>query len=185
MTPGRYLILAVLALFSWWLVKITGLRFEGGRAAPPHSPDYFSTGYSKWEMDETGALKSRVTAEQMRHYQDDGTTHMNRPVMTFYNNKDETPPWIIDSESGILSADGKNLWLNGKVNIDRKKGPRNRPLTINTTNLKVQPERSYAETDAWAELLSTGQKTTGTGMKMKYADPIRIELLKKVKGKYE
>lgn len=178
-----YLYLAALALMSWWLVKLTGVDEIAESKAPAHSADYFSNGYAKWEMSESGTLKSRLLADQMIHYSDNGQTETTKPLMYFYNEK--TPPWIIKSETGVLSANGKNLLLLGKVNITRTKAQGVRPLTINTFNLKVNPETSYAETKMWAELISPPNKTTGIGMKMVYTEPVHLELLSKVNGNYE
>jgi lipopolysaccharide export system protein LptC len=103
--------------------------------------------------------------------------------MYFYN--ENKPPWIIESETGVLSKDGVKLQLNGKVKIIREIGESVRPLTVNTSNLMVNPKTSYAETKAWAELISPPHVTTGTGMKVTFKEPIHLELLSKVKGKYE
>ncbi len=178
-----YLHLIIIAIISWWLVKLTGSDELGRVAVPAHSPDYFSKGYTKWEMSELGRQKSKLLADEMIHYSDDRTTHLDKPVMFFYNEK--TPPWIIKSETGILSADGKDLLLNGKVYVDRASAEGVKELKIHTFNLKVKPETSYAETDAWAELISLPNWTTGIGMKVFFAEPIHLELLSNVKGNYE
>ena len=179
----QYLTFAMIAAASWLLIKLTGLD-EGERVAvPAHSADYLSTGYSKWEMDERGKLSSKLLAEKMVHYSDDGTTHLDKPEMFFYN--EQTPPWIIKSETGIRSADGKTILLNGKVTANRAGTEGVRQLAINTTNVRVKPETSYAETDEWAELISPPNVTTGTGMKLTFRDPIHLELLANVRGKYE
>jgi lipopolysaccharide export system protein LptC len=178
-----YLLLAVMALLSWWLVKLTVIDPISQSEAIAHSPDYFSNGYTKWEMSKTGQLKSKLVADKMLRYKDDGTLHLTKPVMTFYN--DETPPWVIRSETGIVSADGKTVYLNGKAVVDRAKAEGVKPLTINSSNLTVKPETSYAETTDWAELISLPQKTTGIGMKLTYAQPVHIALLAKVRGHYE
>jgi len=178
-----YLYLTIAALMSWWLVELTGVDLVYHGQAPAHSPDYSSKGYTKWEMNELGTLKSKLLSDEMIHYSDDGTTHMVNPILFFYNEK--TPPWVIKSETGILSVDGKELLLNGKVAIDRAKAEGVSQLTINTSALRVKPETSYAETNEWAELISPPNKTTGTGMKLTYAQPIHLELLANVKGKYE
>ncbi len=178
-----YLYLVIIAVMSWWLVKLTGMDELGRIVIPAHSPDYFSKGYTKWEMNERGKPKSKLLADEMIHYSDDGITHLGNPVMFFYNEK--TPPWIIKSETGILSADGKDLLLNGKVYVDRASGEGVRELKIYTFNLKVKPEISYAETDEWAELISLPNWTTGVGMKLVFAEPIHLELLSNVKGNYE
>ncbi|MDD5319967.1 MAG: LPS export ABC transporter periplasmic protein LptC [Methylococcales bacterium] len=178
-----YLYLAVIAAMSWWLVKLAGLDEIERAITPPHSPDYFSKGYTKWEMNELGTLKSKLLSDEIIHYSDDGTTHTVNPLMFFYNEK--TPPWIIKSETGILSGDGKDLLLKGKVTVSRAKAEGVSELIINTSLLRVKPESSYAETDAWAELISPPNRTTGTGMKLIFAKPIHLELLANVKGKYE
>jgi lipopolysaccharide export system protein LptC len=178
-----YVFLATLALLSWWLLEYSGMVQTNPAKALQKSPDYFSKGYTKWEMNETGALKSKLVAEEMTHYVDYWATHTKKPVMDFINEK--TPPWIVEAETGVLSNDGKALLLNGKVTINRAKAEGVRQLIINTTNLKVNPETSYAETNDWAELISPPNITTGIGMKAIFKEPIHLELLSKVKGKYE
>lgn len=178
-----YLYLGVAALLSWLLVKLTGFELIEPGAVPPHSPDFFSTGYTKKEMDTSGRLKNQLIADKMTHYSDDGTTHLENPLMYFYN--ETTPPWKVRSEKGVMSADGKDLNLKGKVSVVREQAEGIKPVTINTSNVRVKPETSYAETDEWAELISAANRTTGTGMKLVFSEPVRVELLANVKGKYE
>lgn len=178
-----YIFLSALALFSWWLAEYTGIMPSVKTKPTGNNPDYFSTGYSKWEMDETGKLKSKLVAEEMKHYVDYWATHTKKPVIQFINS--ETPPWIIEAETGILSNDGLQLQLNGKVTINRAKAEGVRQLIINTSQLMVNPETSYAETVEWAELISPPNITTGTGMKVTFKEPIHLQLLAQVKGKYE
>lgn len=178
-----YFLLAGLALLSWWLAQYAGLMDTSQVKGKPNSADYFSKGYTQWEMDETGNPKSKLTAVEMKHYPVYWATHTKKPVMYFLN--ENKPPWIVEAVTGILSKDGKNLALNGKVTINRPKVEGFRQIIINTSNLRVKPETSYAETEAWAELISPPNITTGTGMKAVFKDPIRLELLSNVKGKYE
>ncbi|MGR8981309.1 MAG: LPS export ABC transporter periplasmic protein LptC [Gammaproteobacteria bacterium] len=179
-----YFYLAAAALLSWILVEVTDREIIARiGATPEHSPDYFSIGYTKWEMNMDGTEKNKLTADKMTHYNDDGTIHLDNPVMVFLNEK--TPPWVIKSESGILSADGKDLQLQGKVSVERAEAPGVRRVIINTSNVKVNPETSYAETKEWAELISPPNRTTGTGMKLVFSEPIHLQLLANVKGKYE
>ena len=179
----RYLYAAVVALLSWWLVQLTEFGTPQGIVVGPHSPDYFSKGYSKWEMDGQGRLKKQLLTDEIIHFSDDGITHLLNPLISFY--RDSTPPWVVGSASGVLSADGKELLLNGKVTIDRAAAAQVRALKINTSNLKVLPETSYAETKEQAELISPPNWTTGIGMKLVFIEPIRLQLLDKVKGEYE
>jgi len=180
-----YAYVAIVALLSWLILKMTGMIETPINQASAHSPDYSSKGYTKWEMNEFGALKKKVLADEMIHYSDDGTTHMVVPIMTFINANKITPPWVVKSETGVLSSDGKDLSLNGKVLIDRIKAAGVSPLRINTSELKVKPETNYAETVEWAELISELNITTGIGMNLTFTDPVHIQLLANVKGSYE
>jgi lipopolysaccharide export system protein LptC len=177
-----YLSLTTIALVSGVLVSIITDDDGQKKATATHGAEYFSTGYTKWEMNELGKLKNKLIADKVTHY-DDNTTHSIKPVMSFYN--EQTPPWIIHAESGILSADGINLLLQGKSIVNRAKAEGAQELTINTSNLRVKLDTSYAETNDWAELISPPNITTGTGMKMTFVTPIHLELLANVKGKYE
>ncbi len=180
--PNKFQIgVAVLALVSWGLAQL--IMEENQRLSKKaEGAEYFSTGYTKWQMDEQGKLKNKLIAEKVIHYDDD-TTHSVKPIMFFYN--EETPPWVVRSETGVLAADGNHLVLQGKALITRNKDERAKEAIINTSNLRVTIDTSYAETDEWAELQSPPNITSGTGMKAVFADPIHIELLANVKGKYE
>lgn len=179
-----YFYAAILAVLSWWLVQLTGSEEAPTRAPQQsHSAEYFSTGYVKWEMDKAGQLKSKLIAESMTHYRDDGTTHLQKPELILINR--DAPPWVIRSEIGIVSADGKQIFLKGKAVVEREGAPGVSPLKINSSNLRVKPDQDYAETDDWAELLSPPNRTEGVGMQLTYGDPIQIKLFSKVRGKYE
>ncbi len=176
-----YVFFTALALLSWWLLQYSGLIETKKAAKVKASPDYYSKGYTKWEMDENGLPKSKLIADEMTHTKN--STLTKKPVMIFFNGG--KPPWIIEAANGVLSANGEKLQLKGKVIINRAKGEGVKPLTINTSNVLVNPKTSFAQTAAWAELISPPHITSGTGMKATFKEPIHLELLSKVKGKYE
>lgn len=178
-----YIVAGILALFSWWLVYLSSPKEVAGIAIAEHTADYLSTGYLKRELDIYGMLKSEVKAEKMLHYGDDGSVELHHPVLSFFRRNSK--PWIIKSESGLLINQGKELQLNGFVYASKAAMPGSRGISISTSDLRVYPETSYAETAKWAELKSSPDITTGIGMQLKYSDPIHITLLNKVQGKYE
>ncbi|MFZ2727713.1 MAG: LPS export ABC transporter periplasmic protein LptC [Methylococcaceae bacterium] len=197
-----YLILISLAIISWWLVKLTGLNEENPIASSSHSPAYFAQDYNKWTLDQKGQLKEKLFASHLIHYNDDGTTHLSKPELLNFpisstqltystkssvatNKKQSSTPWFIKAEQGILSADGKELQLNEQVLINRINTENSNALTINTRNLHVALDTQKADTKEWVELLSPPQKTTGIGMELVFAQPIKIRLLAKVQGHYE
>jgi len=171
-----------LAIVSSLLAKILVDESVESREAAPHSADFFSVGYKKWEMNPQGSLGSHLTADKMTHYSDDGTTHLENPLMFFYNAQNSA--WQIQAQTGKLEAGGETLWLNGEVKIERAASSQNRELIIHTANLQVFPKTSFAQTSEFTQLKSGNNLTTGTGMKATFSSPVHLELLAKVHGSY-
>ena len=182
-----YVLAFLLAGVSWWLVEVFKLPDKKPPApslvSEKNSPNYFSKGYFKKEMNVQGFVKSQLSAEEMRHYSADKITQMIKPVMTLYSENE--PPWVITSETGILSDGGTNLLLKGKVFIHRDKAEGVRELSIETSNLKVKLKESYAEGKDWATLRSPPHWTKGKGIQMKFSKPISLKLLANVKSYYD
>lgn len=177
---GYVIALAIVSsLLAKWLVNEDIER----REAMPHSADFFSVGYKKWQMNEQGLLSSHLTANKMTHYSDDGATHLDRPLMFFYNAPN--PAWQIHAETGKLEKGGETLWLNGNVEIERAASSQGRELIIHTANLQVLPKTSFAQTSEFTELRSGNNITTGIGMKATFSAPVHLELLAKVHGNYD
>jgi lipopolysaccharide export system protein LptC len=182
-----YALVVLLAAMSWGLVELVRIQYQTEEAAletAKHSADYFSKGYLRKDLNEQGQLKSELSAQSILHYSDDGTTHIDKPLLTLYNTDPTIPPWVVKSEAGILSADGENLLLQGKVFIDRANAKGSRQMNIKTSNLRVQPKISYAESSEWTELISPPHRTEGKGIQITFKKPIYIKLLSSVKSRY-
>lgn len=177
------LIAGMTAVASWAVLQFSTPEQKADAIIAKHSADYYSSGYFKREMNADGMLSSEIKAAKMVHYSDDDTVHLETPALKFFNQKQ--PPWVIKAEHGVLSGDRKELWLHGKVLVNRAATKSGRAITINTSEVRVQPETSDAETSQWAELSSPPDVTEGVGMQLHFADPIHIKLLNKVRGKYE
>lgn len=172
-----------LAIVSSLLAKIFINDDIERHEAALHSADFFSVGYAKWQMNEQGTLGSHLTANKMTHYSDDGTIHLENPLMFFHNAPN--PAWQIHAETGKLEKGGETLWLNGKVEIERAASSQGRELIIHTSNLQVFPKTSFAQTSEFTSLKSGNNITTGTGMKATFSSPVHLELLAKVHGNYD
>ena len=177
-----FIYIGLAALLSWWLVQMNAERDAEINIAE-NSPDFFSVGYFKKEMDGDGVPKNELAAEKMQHFKADGSTHLEKPVMTLHN--PGQMPWLIKADSGVMAADGDNLQLNGTAYINREASKSSSALTINTSDLRVKLASHYAQTQAWAEIISPPNKTAGVGMEATFVSPIHLKLLSKVKGRYE
>src|ERR1700712_5173662 len=74
------LLMAVLALGTWWLVKNTPL-FENDRVAAPlrHEPDYTMTQFMVQRFAPSGAMRVQIEGDLMRHYPDTDTFEIDNP----------------------------------------------------------------------------------------------------------
>lgn len=177
-----YLALFFLAISSWFLANLFEEKEIGEVKVVENSPDFYSLGYYKKEMATNGLAKNELIADKMTHYSEDGITYLENPVMTLYNS--DVPPWVIESETGILEADGDNLLLEEKVFISREGVQNHKPFNINTSDLRVKLSINYAETDEWAEIIEVPHRTEGVGMQVTFSTPIQLKFLSKVKGRY-
>ncbi len=176
-----YVLLIALSIASAWLVNLNGLE-DDRVALVPHSPDFFSTGYVKWETDETGRSQKKITADRLEHYASDGVSRLEKPQINLVGHA--STAWSIRSETGVLSEDGKNLQLHGRTLIERGHPGQQGALKITTSNLTVKPQESRAESSEKTEITSAIQVTTGAGMKIHFAGPVKLQLLGNVKGIY-
>ncbi|MDB5820291.1 MAG: hypothetical protein JWQ11_3931 [Rhizobacter sp.] len=72
------ILMAMLALGTWWLVKNTPLFEPGGPAAAPrHEPDYSMNQFSVQRFYSSGALRARVEGVELRHYPDTDTLEID------------------------------------------------------------------------------------------------------------
>ena len=173
----------LLAAGSWWL---------GNRERPPEprqpdqqaprEADYYLRKLKATTMDRSGRPARTLAASELRHFPDDDTTELASPRLIIY--QPDGPPWLIVSDTGWVSSDASLILLNGEVHITHEKGKNNRPIRLDTRNLRVQPQENYAETDEKVRVRSLLDRIDATGMQAWLGPPARIKLLANAKGHY-
>lgn len=171
----------LLVAASGWLNRSTQKKIV--YQSPTHSADYYLKQFTAVTMGEDGKPEKSLSADEMVHFPDDDTTELSRPKMTIYDG--ERPPWKVRSETGWVSGDKELVLLQGKVDIERPAAPGVRPFHVVTNDVRVQPNNNYAETDAYTLTKSRNDWVESTGMQIWFAQPIRVKLLAKVRGRYE
>ncbi len=176
------IILVLLALGSNWMISSTPTT-EPAIGAEEHKMDYYVRDFTTTLMGEKGEPFRQLSAELMVHYPDDDTTELTKPLITMFEQR--TPEWKIRSEAGWLSGDGDLLLLQGKVTIDRPKTSTQDPVRIVTSNLRVQPNQNYAETEEQITIDTLDNRITSKGMQAWLTKPLRIKFSANVRGQYE
>ncbi len=181
----RNILFAVLLLIllagSQWLVE-TSNPANDDVPRETHNADYFLEHFTNTTMDVKGRPYRRLSADRLLHFPDDDSTELSNPYLTLF--VENLPLWEIRSESGWVSGDGTLLLLNGPATLDRAASPAGEQLNIVTSNLRLQPENNYAETDEPITVKSPDSIVKSTGMQAWFSQPSRIKFLTKAKGHY-
>jgi len=180
---GLFALVVLSAVSLWALQSVPEEVPEIVKTDMQQDIDYFSADYSKVQMNQLGVPDNKVQADYVQHYRGKDETKLTRPVISLY--KLLSPAWITRSETGMVTEQGEQLFLQGTVKIDRLANSRYRAVNIVTRDLQIQPNKQYAETDAWAELVTGMDRISGVGLQFFYAEPMHIKLLSQVRGRHE
>lgn len=176
------LALLVLAIVSWNILDISTTK-QDRRAPSENQLDFYAHGINTLQTDIEGKAKNRLIAKTMLHFEKDDHTELEQPVATLY--QPDSPPWVIKSEQGLVSAEGKEITLQKNVSIQRDHSKTNQPVLITTDSLLLEPDNDYAETADPIRFTSGQNVINSIGMKGHIKKPMKIELLSNVRGEYE
>jgi len=178
------LLLLAMALFSMWVLKKSPKDSQEEQTfQSKHDVDYFSVGYSKLRMNKLGFPADKLAADYVVHYRDTSEVLLTKPMSTLY--AEGQANWITNAEEGVLLDSGEELFLKGEVIINSVPKLDEPFVKITTSNLKVEPKLFYATTADRAEIERGSGVMSGVGLKLFYSTPLRIDLLSKVRGRYE
>ncbi len=73
-------LMGMLALFTYWMVRIAPALNEPVQARPQvHEVDFFMRGATVKTYDQDGRLQARLSGAEMRHYADNATVEIDQP----------------------------------------------------------------------------------------------------------
>lgn len=164
---------------TWWLFQHTRLE-ELSEQDTKSSAAYFVDGLELTAMTPDGKPKHVLRAKRLVHFDADDRTELTEPQLTVFGKG--APPWEIQAASGSVSGKGDRVRLNGRVEIERAEGATTRPIRVITSDLDIYPDTEYAETKKHVEAYSRSDWVHSDGAKVWFAEPVRIQLLSKVRG---
>ena len=113
------LLMAVLALGTWWLVKNTPMADEPQSAAPlRHEPDYQMSQFVVRRFSPDGAMRAQIEGDTMRHYPDTDTLEIdNVRVRAIAPDGHVT---LANARSALSNGDGSEIQLRGGAHVVRQ-----------------------------------------------------------------
>lgn len=112
------LLMAALALGTWWLVKNTPV-FDADRAAAPlrHEPDYTMTQFLVQRFGANGAMRVQIEGDLMRHYPDTDTFEIDNPRIRAIG--DDGRLTVATARRALSNRDGSEVQLTGGAHVVR------------------------------------------------------------------
>ena len=113
------ILMALLALATWWLVSNTPRPDEPREAAPlRHEPDYTMRGFTLQRFSANGALRVQVQCERMRHYPDTDTMEIDQP--TIRATAPDGSITIARARLAVSNGDATQVQLQGGARVRRE-----------------------------------------------------------------
>jgi lipopolysaccharide export system protein LptC len=111
------LVMAVLALATYWLVRNAPEAPAIPVAqAPTHQPDYFMRDFAMRSYGASGALESELSGTHMRHFPDTETFEVDKVRVQTQQGGRLT---VATAERGLSNADGSEVQLLGNAQVVR------------------------------------------------------------------
>jgi len=180
--PILTLSLVCVGLASWYLANQEDEQIQKSNQELPHVPQYFVRDLDMTEMGVDGLPERHVKSINVIQYLDDNTTEMESPRYNFF--RQDGAPWHVKAEQGWLSGDGELALLSGRVTIFRPATKDTAAFKMVTSDLRVQPDSNYMETDNHVNAKSGKDVIDAVGMQAWMGEPGRIKFLSEVRANY-
>lgn len=138
-------------------------------ALPPEladEPDLFMEGAAITQFQDDGSVQYRLTAREIRHFEDERYTRLLEPDLELHNEPE--PPWRVTSERGEIHGSpgtpgGEQVLLRDGV-VVHQAGAGSEYMTIRCAALDLYPERKYAETQRDVMIETDVGRTAARGL---------------------
>ena len=129
------LLMALLALGSWWLVKSLPAPLKPrAEAAPRSEPDYTMSNFVLERFEPAGRLKLRIEGAQMRHFPD--TDRIEIETVKIQAFAPDGRVTLAHAQRALSNGDGSEVQLIGAAQVDSI-DRRGEPLRVNSEFLHL------------------------------------------------
>lgn len=176
-------VLAALALASFWVLQVMHRNIDDSLAARPRTkPDYYVEKFSYVKMADTGLPRYDITGAKMVHFPADDSFEVTLPVITSLST--EKAQTTLRSQTARIEDDNTKIHMYGDVNGNRAATATSENMHLKTEYLLLLPDDDIAKTDKPVELTMGTSIMTGTGMIANNAIQ-ELQLLHNVRGTYQ
>lgn len=176
------ILVAMLAIFTFWLDRLAQPVPKGISGTSRHDPDYIVEGLTAMRMNTTGATAYTLSSRKMEHYPDDDTTLLTAPRLVSL--EPGKAPITITARRALVSSNGQNVYFEDDVQLTRTAIGDSSEMQMNTTYLHVIPDDRVAETDRPVVLTDAATTVNAAGLELNSETRI-LKLRGRVHGTYD
>jgi lipopolysaccharide export system protein LptC len=134
------LALALIAGGSWWLTRTISVSEIAPNGNTRHDPDYTIEKFTTTTMNEQGRKRYLLSARQLIHYADDGSSDLDHPYLIQYR-EDSAAPVHTRADKGWIPKDGSQILMNGNVLASRGRDPLQSGGEVRTDSMKIMLDK--------------------------------------------
>jgi lipopolysaccharide export system protein LptC len=140
------LLMAVMAMTSYWLVRNTPVMLEPDlEAAPRHVPDYFMRDFSVRVFGKDGKLKTEIKGVQGRHFPDTDTLEVLQIQVRIVGQDGRTT--LATADRGVINADASEAQLFDQAIVVREAVQNGAGQTMPRIELRSEFLHLFANTE--------------------------------------
>lgn len=187
--PVPWLIVVVLiVVFTTFKYSSTQNSTSEQQAEAKVFPHFYITDVEMRQYDTDGSVRYQMNTPLVRRFQvqdrpsDKDYSLFETPVFVLVNDP-QKPGWFVTAKEGRL--DNNDVWFTLTQDVlARQTSEKQGETTINTTDLRLNLQEQFAETDKAVTMRAAKSEITATGLRANMKSE-HIELLSNVKGRYE
>lgn len=175
-------LVAMLAVFTFWLDRLAQPAATGPSGANRHDPDYMVEGLTAMRMNQSGATAYTLSAKKMVHYPDDDTTLLTTPRLVSL--EPGKAPITITARQALVSSKGDNVYFQDDVHVTRAAFGDSSEMQMLTSYLHVIPDDRIAQTDRPVTITDAATTVTASGLELNSETRV-LKLRGRVHGTYD
>lgn len=176
--------LLVLAGLSYVLLRWVESSMQESSPVESQAPILIVERFRAVRMNQAGIREYVIEAPLLKQLPSKLGTHIEQPVMDWYQSDGETREWRVRADGGWVAHDQKTIRLEGGVVMLRTAATGKPPVEVTTRDILIRPTERYAETTAPVHAVTPSGEFQAVGVRA-YLDREQLELLSEVRGYYE
>lgn len=177
------IVLAFLAALTLWIDRIVQVPSPKRDGSARHDADYIVNNFLINRTDADGNPRYSLAGADMRHYPDNDTTDVLKPV--FHQLSVDKPAIQVQGDRGQISPNGENVYFMDNVKLVRAATPQKGELTVLTEFLHAIPDQGILKTDKPVTILQAPRTVIrAIGMELDKQERT-LKLLNRVRVHYE